>query len=327
VTYGLAGTLDMYELKDRLALIHAERPAAVTAIAMFLVVAFSVKAALFPFHFWLPPSYHVPAAGVSALFAALLTKVGVYSLLRLLTLPFAAVKGPEVILGFLAALTMLFGVFGAVTRFEMRSILAWHSISQVGYMVVGMALLAAPSSELRIAGIAATVFFIIHHGLVKPALFLVAGLVGSYQGTTQLKNNGGLYLARPLLAVVFLLAALSLAGIPPLSGFWAKLAIIQAALAAEQGWLAGAALAAGLVTLLSMVKIWIEAFWKPRPEGGDTGNQPSGNLHARWSATLALVALITLIGLAPEPILSWSYQAATEVLAHRSSIVTAEVLP
>lgn len=322
-TYGLAGTLDMGALQERLALIAAERPAAVTGLAMLLVAAFAVKAALFPFHSWLPASYHVPAAGICALFAALLTKVGVYSLLRLLTLPFAAVQGPELVLGVLAAVTMLVGVFGAVTRYEMKSILAWHSISQVGYMAAGVALLSAPSPEARTAGVAAAVFFLIHHGLVKPALFLVAGLVHRMQGTTHLGGTGGLYKARPVLAVLFLLAALSLVGIPPLSGFWAKLTVVQATVLAGQGWLTAAALGAGLVTLLSMVKIWNEVFWKAAPAEAaplETANRAgAGGLRGRWLATVALVGLITLIGLQPRPLLEWSRQAAGTVLADRDA--------
>ena len=126
--YGLAGTLDMYDLQQRLAQVHAERPHAVTGVAALLMMAFAVKAALFPFHFWLPASYHVPTAGICALFAALLTKVGIYSLLRILTLPFSAVQGLETILGVLAGLTMLVGVLGAVSpvRDEADSGLAQH---------------------------------------------------------------------------------------------------------------------------------------------------------------------------------------------------------
>jgi len=314
-TYGVAGTLDMTLLQDRLGLVFAQRPALVTGLAMLLVAAFAVKAALFPFHSWLPASYHVPPAGVCALFAALLTKVGIYSLLRVLTLPFSAVEGPLPLLGIMAAATMLIGVFGAVTRQEMKSILAWHSISQVGYMAAGVVLLTAPEPEVRIAGVAASVFFLIHHGLVKPALFLVAGLVARLQGTTHLPSNGGLYQERPALAVLFLLAALSLVGIPPLSGFWAKLGVVQATLAAGQGWLTAAALGAGIVTMMSMIKIWNEVFWKARPETGDDDH--AGNGQARWVATLALTVLITLVGLQPRPLLNWSEKAAVALMADR----------
>jgi len=319
VTYGLAGTLDMSDLQIKLAQVHAERPAAVTATAFLLLMAFAAKAAMFPFHFWLPASYHVPTAGVCALFAALLTKVGVYSMLRVMTLPFAVVQGWETTLGILAGLTMLIGVFGAVTQYDMKRILAWHSISQIGYMAVGLALMAAPAPEVRLAGVTATIFFVLHHGLVKPALFLIAGLVENLSGSTDLKKTGGLYLAKPVLAVFFLLAALSLAGIPPLSGFWAKLAVVQAGVAAGAGWLVAAALGAGMLTLLSMVKIWNEVFWKPAPAQPATDGRPG--LRSGWVATVALVILITAIGLQPRLLFGLSEMAASSVLADRDQVV------
>jgi multicomponent Na+:H+ antiporter subunit D len=326
VTYGLAGTLDMADLQIKLAQVHADRPAAVTATAFLLLMAFAAKAAMFPFHFWLPASYHVPTAGVCALFAALLTKVGVYSILRVMTLPFAVVQGWETVVGLVAGLTMLIGVFGAVTQFDMKRILAWHSISQIGYMAVGLALMAAPAPEVRLAGVTATIFFVLHHGLVKPALFLIAGLVENLSGSTNLKKTGGLYLAKPILAVVFLLAALSLAGIPPLSGFWAKLAVIQASVSAGAGWLVAAALGAGLLTLLSMVKIWNEVFWKPASGAPLPTSRRVG--RAGWVATFALVLLITVIGLQPRLLFDLSENAAAQVLADRARIVgTLEVGP
>ncbi len=325
VTYGLAGTLDMTELQFRLAVVHAERPGAVTGVAALLLVAFAMKAALFPFHFWLPASYHVPTAGVSALFAALLTKVGIYSILRILTLPFAAVDGLSAVLGGLAGVTMLMGVFGAATQSNMARILAWHSISQIGYMAAGLALLTAPSPEVRLAGVAATIFFVTHHGLVKPALFLVAGLVEEKAGTLSLPRLGGLHVTRPALAGVFLLAALSLAGIPPLSGFWAKLGIIQAVIAAGDVWLAVAALTAGLITLLSMVKIWNAVFWKPAPEvaAADQADQTDRTgERSRWAAVLILTLLITAIGLVPGPLLDLSRDAADSLIADRDRVAT-----
>ncbi len=327
--YGLAGTLNLADLHGRLAEVHAVRPNAVAAVAVLLAVAFSLKAALFPLYFWLPASYHVPSAGICALFAALLTKVGVYSLLRVLTLPLAAV--PEVYPLVLVAttVTMLSGVLGAVTQMEMTRILAWHSISQVGYIAVGVGLLSTPDPQVRLAGLVATVFFVVHHGLVKPALFMVAGLVRRELGTTRLQPAGGLYAARPALAVLFLLAALSLAGIPPLSGFWAKLAVLRASVLAEQWWVLAVALAAGLLTLLSMLKIWIEVFWKPAPGGdgapaGETNGRDRGadagrdqrarGAPAMWAATTALVLLVTVIGLVPGPLLDLAHLAATALL-------------
>jgi multicomponent Na+:H+ antiporter subunit D len=315
--YGLAGTLNMADLHGRLAEVHAARPNAVTAVAILLAVAFSLKAAMFPLYFWLPASYHVPSAGTCALFAALLTKVGVYALLRVFTLPLAAVPDVLPIVLIATTITMLSGVLGAVAQMEIKRILAWHSISQVGYIAVGVGLLAMPDPQVRLAGLVATIFFVIHHGLVKPALFLIGGLVGRELGTTDLKPAGGLYAARPVLAVMFLLAALSLAGIPPLSGFWAKLAVVKASALAGQWWVLGVALAAGLLTLLSMLKIWLEVFWKPAPEDVAGKTRGSGNraaAPAMWVATATLVLLVTALGVAPGPLLDAARSAAASLL-------------
>lgn len=319
--YGLAGTLNLADLHGRLAEVHAVRPNAVKAVAFLLAVAFSLKAALFPLFFWLPASYHVPSAGICALFAALLTKVGVYALIRVMTVPLAAVPEVYPVLLAAATVTMISGVLGAVTQKEMKRILAWHSISQVGYIAVGIGLLASADPRVRTAGLVATIFFVVHHGLVKPALFLTAGLVRRTLGTTELAPAGGLYAAQPALALLFLLPALSLAGLPPSSGFWAKLAVLRACVLAGQWWVLGAALVAGLLTLLSMLKIWIDVFWKPTPEsagGGDVDG--NGSVLAMWAATTALVVLVAVLGLAPGPLLDLVGDIAAEILQPASYV-------
>lgn len=326
--YGLAGTLNFADLHGRLGELHAVRPNAVTAVALLLTVAFSLKAALFPLYFWLPASYHVPSAAICALFAALLTKVGIYALLRLFTLPLAAVTDVQPVLLAAAAVTMLSGVLGAVTQMEMKRILAWHSISQVGYIAIGVGLLAAAEPAVRAAGLAATVVFVIHHGLVKPALFLAAGLVEGSLGTTALAGAGGLYRARPLLAVLFLLPALSLAGLPPSTGFWAKLAVLRACVLGGQWWVFGVALLAGLLTLLSMLKIWNEVFWKPAPDGTAAPGRQGGAVGATGAlglATAALVLLVVALGLVPGPLLEMADDVAAELL--RPQVYLEAVLP
>jgi multicomponent Na+:H+ antiporter subunit D len=322
-TYGLAGTLNLSDLHVRMGEIYEQRQAAVTAVAAMLTLAFSLKAALFPVFFWLPASYHVPAPGICALFSALLTKVGIYSLLRLFTVPFSPVAPLLPIVIAATAVTMVSGVLGAITQFEIKRILAWHSISQTGYIAAGIGLVLFPDPRVRLLAVTAVIFFLLHHALVKPVLFLIGGLVERRSGTTELKANGGLYPSHPLLSAAFLLAALSLAGIPPLSGFWAKLAVLRAAAAGGQWGLVAAALGAGLLTLLSMIKIWNEAFWKPRP-GEDRGTDepvaagpPRGRAAAGaslWAPTLLLLILIAGLGVFPKPVLDLSRKAAASVL-------------
>ena len=315
LTYGVTRSLNMAELHLRLAIAAESRPELIVALAGVFLVAFGIKAAVFPLYTWLPASYHTPPVAVSALLAGLLTKVGVYALIRILTLVFPPLPGvPTFLLG-VAALTMVFGVLGAVAMYETRRILSFHIVSQIGYMVMGLALIGSPSQAVRAAGLAAALFYVVHHILVKANLFLVAGLAARVGGSFQLAQLGGLAPRAPWLALLFLIPAGSLAGVPPLSGFWAKLAVIRAGL--EGGaWLAvTAALAAGLLTVLSMAKIWTEGFWKPAPPEAP---QPAPLCRRRLGLLVApsvALAVLTLgIGLHPRPLWELSQRAAVQLL-------------
>src|SRR5690606_27612432 len=169
--------------------------------------------------FWLPDSYPTAPTPITAVFAGLLTKVGVYALMRTQTLLFPADTQPGTLLLVVAALTMAVGVFGAITQDDIKRILSFHIVSQIGYMIMGLAL-------FDLAGLAAATLYIVHHIVVKTALFLVAGLVEQRAGTSQLARIGGLARLEPVLVVLFLVPALSLAGTPPFSGFVAKLALV-----------------------------------------------------------------------------------------------------
>jgi multicomponent Na+:H+ antiporter subunit D len=312
VLYGLSGTLNMADLARKLE--EVESAGAVTATAMLFLVAFGIKAALFPLFFWLPASYHTPPVAVSAIFAGLLTKVGVYALIRVFTLLFVHDTGyTHTILLVLAALTMLTGVLGAVSQHEFRRILSFHIVSQIGYMVMGLGLF----TRLAIAG---SVFYIIHHIIVKTNLFLVSGVVQRLGGSFQLRSLGGLYQSRPLLAGLFLVPALSLAGLPPLSGFFAKLALIRGGLETEQYLVTGVALAVSLLTLLSMMKIWAEGFWKPEPAGAVLPVANQKGLNVLLTPIVLLGGLTVLIGLGAEPVFDLSMRTADQLLDRREYI-------
>jgi multicomponent Na+:H+ antiporter subunit D len=187
-------------------------------------------------------------------------------------------------------------------------------------MIMGLGLLASNNPAAGILGIAAAVFYIAHHIIVKTNLFLISGTVKVLRGTYQLKSLGGLAVSSPWLAVLFLIPALSLAGIPPLSGFWAKFAMIKAGLQAEQYLVVTAALVAGLLTLMSMIKIWDEAFWKPAPEVLPTEESPSIGQFTRRRLFLLLgpitllAGLTVVIGLQPQPLFTVAERAATQLL-------------
>ncbi|MFO7653655.1 MAG: Na+/H+ antiporter subunit D [Candidatus Krumholzibacteriia bacterium] len=305
VLYGKLGTLNMADVADLLA--QSEDAVLVNSSAALLLSAFAIKAALFPFFFWLPDSYHTPPTAVSAIFAGMLTKVGVYALIRAVTLLFATSFGSlQDLFLFLAGATMATGVLGAAAHFEMKRILSFHIISQIGYMVMGLALFTP-------AALAGAIFYLIHHIIVKTNLFLVSGLVGKLQGSTQLDRVGGLYRSSPWLAALFFIPAYSLGGIPPLSGFWAKFMVIKAGLDAQAWLLVTVALLVGVLTLFSMTKIWAEAFWRPSPR--ESVWQP-----LRWQQWLPLAGpsvllagLTVAIGLYGGPFFELAQRAATEL--------------
>ena len=306
--YGLTGTLNLADL--HLAVGQVENQGLLTVIAVLFIVAFGIKAAVFPLFFWLPASYHTPAVAVSAVFAGLLTKVGVYALIRMFTLVFTQdLAFTHGLLLVIAALTMITGVLGAAAQGEFRKILSFHIVSQIGYMILGLALY----TPLALLG---AVFYLVHHIIVKANLFLISGVAKRLTGSFELAAIGGLYKSSPLLAVLFLVPAFSLAGFPPLSGFWAKFLLIKASLEIEAYLVAGIALAVGLLTVFSMTKIWAEAFWKPHPAGVAPALSGLGGREraALLLPVLTLALLTVTIGLAPEPFVAFAERAAGQLL-------------
>jgi multicomponent Na+:H+ antiporter subunit D len=305
IVYGLAGSLNMADLSLRFD--DLANPALLTTVSMLFLVAFGIKAAIFPLFFWLPASYHTPPAAVSALFAGLLTKVGVYALIRVFTLLFDDDPGyTHTIILVLAGLTMIAGVLGAVAEREFRRILSFHIVSQIGYMIMGLGLFTT-------AALAAAVFYISHHILVKAALFLVSGAAARFGGTYQIDGLGGLAARSLPLAVLFAVPALSLAGLPPFSGFFAKLALIQAGFEIEQYLIVAIAIAVSFLTLMSMLKIWSEAFWKPVPEA--LAGQGEPGRHGGLLAPIAILAVLSIaVGFGAEPVFELSTRAAEQLM-------------
>lgn len=302
--YGLTGTLNMADLAR--ALRDTAAPGLVTTVAMMFLVAFGIKAAVFPLFFWLPASYHTPPPAVAAIFAGLLTKVGVYALIRVFTLLFVQdVAYTHTLLLIIAGLTMITGVLGAVAQDDFRRVLSFNLVGHIGYMVMGLGLF----TPFAVAG---AVFYIAHHIIVKTNLFLISGIVYQRCGTYSLQDLGGLYRGYPLAALLFLIPALSLAGMPPFSGFFAKLALVQAGLELGQYAIVAVALGVGFLTLFSMTKIWAEVFWKPRP-------LPVASMAEAQSLWLllpvmGLTAATVLIGLAAESVFILMLHTAEQLL-------------
>ena len=308
ILYGLTGTLNMADLHGAVA--NVENQGLLTVVAVLFLVAFGIKAAVFPLFFWLPASYHTPAISVSAIFAGLLTKVGVYALIRTFTLIFTTdVAYTHTILLWVAGFTMVTGVLGAAAMNDFRRILSFHIVSQIGYMILGLALF----TPLALVG---AVFYLVHHIIVKANLFLVAGVAQRIAGSTDLDRIGGLYRYAPLLGLLFLIPAFSLAGFPPLSGFWAKFVLVKASLDEGYYWIAAVALVVGLLTIYSMTKIWGYAFWKPHPAGIEPRlGVLDGKTRAALLSPIAGLAILTcIIGLFPEPFVQFAERSADQLL-------------
>jgi len=306
--YGMTGTLNMADL-------HLKIPglpdkALLTGVAVIFMTAFGIKAGIFPLFFWLPVSYHTPPVAVSAILGGLLTKVGVYALIRMFTLVFTFdIAHTHGLLLIAAGFTMVTGVLGAAAFNELRRILSFHIISQVGYMVMGLALF----TPLALTG---AVFYLLHHMIVKANLFLISGVSRRVGGSFELSELGGFYKSRGFLALLFFIPAFSLAGFPPLSGFWAKMVLIRASLEVDAYAIAATAAVVGLLTIYSMTKIWAEAFWKPAAASGVSEISGQAETAGFWMLLpIAALAVLTLIiGLAPGPFLNMAGQAAHELL-------------
>ncbi|WP_186394179.1 Na+/H+ antiporter subunit D [Stappia sp. TSB10GB4] len=297
--YGILGTLNMADIARKAAAGGFEGPLMTVAVLYFL--AFAMKAAAFPINFWLPASYHTPRIVVAALFAGLLTKVGVYALLRIfgVLLPDARLVLSDLI-AVVAIATMLTGVIGALAQTDLRRLLGFLVISGIGSMLAGLAIGTAPA-------MAGAIFYAVHSILVMTALYMAAGVMRALGGSYSMRELGGLYRASPVLAAVFLMLAFAVSGLPPFSGFWPKVLLVDAALQDGHGWIAGAILLTGLLTTIAVGRVWIYAFWRGGAEGTADG-QLTATLVVPdevrgpgvWLPIGLLLGLVVLIGLQPE---------------------------
>ncbi|MUL44520.1 Na+/H+ antiporter subunit D [Mycobacterium sp. CBMA293] len=336
--YAAAGTLNLAELANRLDGITPGTRAALFAV---LLVAFGIKAAVFPLSAWLPDSYPTAPAPVTAVFAGLLTKVGVYAIIRAHTLLFPGGSLDNVLM-VAALLTMLIGIFGAMAQSDIKRLLSFTLVSHIGYLVFGIAV----SNRVGMAG---AIYYVAHHIVVQTTLFLVVGLIERQAGASTLQRLGGLAAASPVLAFVFIIPALNLGGIPPFSGFIGKVALLQAG--AESASVLAWALVAGsvvtsLLTLYVMARVWTLAFWRARadaPEGlvaaapagllvstadiavddrPDVGRMPAGML----APTAVLIAVGLALTVFAGPIFGFAERAADQI-ADRNQYISVVLTP
>ncbi len=305
VLYGRLGTVNLADLAVQL----DGRPELPETFAIYLLaVAFGVKAGLVPLLFWLPASYPATSGPVAAFFAGMMTKLGVFALLRMIPLLVAvpSVSGALVWVGITSAVV---GGLAALSEYEMRRLLGFHIVSQVGYMVLGLGL-------LTVSSVAAAIFYLTHHILVKATLFFVAAELERKSGSRDLRKMPVPGVAQGGLAVIFLVAALSLAGLPPFSGFFAKLGLFHAAFGAE-AWVALAALAvASVFTLASMLKIWNLVFASAPPPAAESGPRGARALSPLWLLVAASLVLALLAG----PSYRFAEAAARQLLDPASTV-------
>ena len=284
--YGAVGTVNLAAVATAV-----RTDAGAMAGLTILLVAIVAKASLVPLHGWLPRTYVEAPPVVTAIFSALLTKAGVYVLYRLGSVVLVELDGFLTLMLVLAAVTMVVGVLGAVGGHDMRGILTFHMVSQVGYLVL-------PLGVWTRGAIVAGLFYLVQYVAVKGALFLAAATVVRLEGTDDLGRLGGLMRTRPWLGVAFLLPALALAGIPPTSGFLGKYLLVRAAFEAEAFWAGATAVVVSLFTLLSMIKIFNGAFWGDAPTDADTTASEPSRAAVTRVRTQAMIAVPLTIGLA-----------------------------
>ncbi len=250
--YAITGTLNLAHLSVRVA--QAGQGGLMTVVALLFLIVFSLKAAVFLFY-WLPGSYGAPPTAIAALFAALLTKVGIYAIIRLFSLVFY--HQPEIthlLIGIMAGLSMLLGAMGAVAYWNIRKIVTYNVVVGVGFILAGFA-------SFSIVGMRGAIYYLIHDMIVKALLFLSAGTVIQLTGTDKIRNISGLIRLHPYLGWMFFIAALSLSGIPPLSGFIGKIFVTEGTFQAGYYWLGGIGLLTSLMVLYSVMKIFLNVFW------------------------------------------------------------------
>ncbi|MHA6247819.1 proton-conducting transporter transmembrane domain-containing protein [Pontibacter sp. CAU 1760] len=312
IVYTLYGSLNMAVISE---LVRQAEPMNLRLLSMtsiFFLTGFGIKSAIFPLFFWLPASYHTPPIAISAFIAGLISKVGIYTLIRLFTLIFVSDLGfmlPLMLV--LSGLTMVVGVVGAAAQTDFRKILSFHIISQIGYMLMGLAIY----TPLALAG---SIYFIVHNILVKTNLFLVSGAVAANYKTFSLKKLGDVYLKFPFLALLFMVSAMALAGIPPLSGFWGKFMLAKAGFSNGNYLIVLVSLFVSLITLFSMTKIWNEVFWKNRKKGLHKLTDAEALAVPSPLYLYAPIVFLTIamlgISLYPQPIIDLVLKAAQQLL-------------
>ncbi|MAM09011.1 MAG: Na+/H+ antiporter subunit D [Rhizobiaceae bacterium] len=302
-TYAVFGTLNMADIAMRA---RAAPMLPTATIGALFVLAFGMKAAAFPVNFWLPASYHTPRTVVSGLFGGLLTKVGVYALLRVMVMILPAdLERLGALVSLSAFLTMALAGLGAIAQHDIRRMVGYVVIIGIGNVFAGVAVGG-------VSGLEGALVYALHSMILMTALYFIVGLAGKLAGGFSLNAIGGLYRSNPAFAGLSLAAFFAAAGLPPFSGFWPKALLVRATLGDGQWWLAFAILFAGFCTTIALGRVFLLAYWRPAAAA------PAARVRLTLSESLPVVGLMALVvafGVYPEPLLAIATRAVEGLLA------------
>ncbi len=309
ILYGMTGSLNMADLAIKMHDVQNRSLVGITSV--FFILGFGIKSAVFPLYFWLPSSYHTPPSAVAATFGGLLTKVGIYAILRVNSLIFIPDDFTRNLLMVIAVLTILTGTFGALNKTSIRRLFSYLIVCHIGFMVGGIAMF----SKLALMG---TLFYLVHDIIVKTNLFLISGVIMQLRGVVSMEKLGGLYKEYPKISLLIAIVLLSLVGIPPLSGFWPKVYLFREAFNQHQYFFVGALIIGSLATLYVIAKMWAEVFWKEVPADVVVDNKFEPMPFLRKVLLLAPVGILGIvsvyIGLNAEVIIQVVDRIAEELL-------------
>ena len=318
--YGATGTVNMADVALKIGELD---PDLQQVLHLMLLVGFGIKAAVFPLSFWLPDSYPTAPAPVTAVFAGLLTKVGVYAIIRTETLLFPGDRVNTLLL-VVSGLTMIVGILGALVQFDIKRVLSFTLVSHIGYMLFGVAV-------ANHIGLTATVFYVVHHITIQTSLFLVTGLIEYRTGSANIERLGSMAKISPLVAVLFLIPALNLGGIPPFSGFIGKVGLVEGGVVNGSGlaWvMVAASILTSLLTLIVMMRIWTRVFWRPIEDAEDPAMRgteeakraENGRKPLRQDSpglvapTVALVGVGVALTIVAGPLFDFANEAANDMI-------------
>lgn len=298
--YAIFGTLNMADIARQAGDYHGTAPL-MTLTALF-VLAFAMKAAAFPVNFWLPASYHTPRIVVSALFGGLLTKVGVYALMRVMVMLFPLQREDlSLVIAVSAALSMVLGALGALAQSDLRRMAGFAVIAGIGNVMAGVAI-GGPT------GVSGAILYALHSIVTMTALYLLIGEAARVGGSWSLQTLGGIYRKAPWVAASAFVIFFATAGLPPFSGLWPKIVLLKAALDIGAWWLSASILFSAFILTLALGRVFLLAFWRPQPAGAAVP-VTTGTVE-RSAPLVGLVAIIVFFGLFPELPVRLSQEAA-----------------